>query len=64
MTNKTPYDLAIESRNEWRHAAELAQAHVKYLKNALKSIDDVAVAKRRGAAKEMQEIARIALVAR
>lgn len=55
------YDLAIESRQAWRRKAEEAQAMVRYLLNALKSIDDVAVQKQRGSAVEMQRIARIAM---
>ena len=34
---------------------------IRYLRSALQAIDDIAVAKRRGAAGEMQKIARSAL---
>lgn len=34
---------------------------IMFLRNALKTIDDIAVCKKAGAAKNMQEVARIAL---
>lgn len=36
-------------------------SEVMFLRNALKTIDDIAVSKQAGAAKKMQEVARIAL---
>lgn len=34
---------------------------IMFLRNALKTIDDIAVSKKAGAAKKMQDVARIAL---
>lgn len=45
---------------EFKTPSELLN-EIMFLRSALKTIDDIAVSKKAGAAKKMQEVARIAL---